>query len=292
MPINMCSYETDFVARVAAMDTNMYISKSDAVPVNPILAAQKIASTADALARMSGDFVISPLRHEVTLPTPTLKRNYGSLDLSRMLSDSCSSSNSSVVSTPIDGVFPMHRAQPDEGDFIEQDVSPASSAPNSPALEFSTHGRSSWEFDSFGVAFGPNLTPEFVSADEVSGYLDFMDALEDCDSIGRFAENVVSDINSGTTYPSDLSPSSTIEMNCADSDMMEVLLASPNPLFDVASPRISHDSWGIHSPILDAAPWTEATSPVITPGTFDMFQWTRSIALIALLVNLIRGLVY
>ncbi|KAH7338222.1 hypothetical protein B0J17DRAFT_416511 [Rhizoctonia solani] len=327
MPANINSYETDFVARVATLDADMHISKSHAMPINPILAAQQIASTAGALARMGGDSIVSPLRHEVIRSAPTLKRNYGSLDLSRMMSASYSSPSSSVVSTPIDGVFPMHHTKftQDEGDFIEQDVSPASSAPNSPALEFSTSGRSSWELESFGVTFGSNLTPEFVSADEVSGYLDFMDALEDCDSLGRFAEEVVSDIDSDTresinrrsffirksgldttwghwhsehtmepisTNPNDLSSSSNIELDCADSEMMELVWTSPNPLFDVASPRIPEGSWGPQSPILDSALWAEVASPAIAPGYFDAFQWTRSIVLLVLFVKVILGLVY
>ncbi|CAE6421971.1 unnamed protein product [Rhizoctonia solani] len=188
----MSSYRSEFITRAALMEIAMHASESGVLPVNPISVAQQTTNNTNALAQIKERPIGSSLRRELALQAPTLKRNYGSLDLSKMMSTSYSTSSSSV-STPTDAVFPMHctRWAESEGDLIEQDVSPASSAPNSPVLEFSTRHKThatDYESEPLGVIFGPDLTPEFVPADEASDYLDFLDALEDCDSLGHFAE--------------------------------------------------------------------------------------------------------
>ncbi|KAG8712442.1 hypothetical protein FRC11_000130 [Ceratobasidium sp. 423] len=299
------------------MEIAMYTSKPSALPVNPILAAQQIVSDAGALTQIKERPIGSSLCQELTLQAPTLKRNYGSLDLSRMMSYSSSSSS---VSTPTDAVFPMHC------DFIEQDVSPASSVPNSPVLEFSIrHETQTTNYDPepLGVIFGPGLTPEFVPANEASDYLDFLDTPEDCDSLGHFAESSPTlstlDVISGRSYPSvwasgsdstlelwrpehttgsllvnpgDLASSDVIELSCAELRALDSILNSPKPAFLATSPRIMEGAWGLPSSTLDSAVVAEITSPAIGPGSFEVMQWIPTIASLALVASLVMGPAY
>ncbi|CAE6419212.1 unnamed protein product [Rhizoctonia solani] len=305
MSASMISYEDAFVARVAAMETTLHSSDSH-MPANPILVAQRIIDTASTLAQINEPTIGSPLRQEVISSAPTLKRNYGSLNLSKM-SSSYSSSSSSCFSSPTSARFPIYVTQ--EDDLMDQDVSPCSSASNSPMLEFSTGGQFSQEHDTFGVMFGSNLAPEFVSDDEASAYLDFMDTLEDCDSLGRFAETVeISKVVASNTTKTILTlepwrPERTIGFLLADPnhsysvDVIEpsrvesIKIASSNPLFNIASPRITESAWGVQSSAIDSAPWVKV-APVVGSGSLEALQWIPAIALLALVANLFMGSVF
>ncbi|CAE7172576.1 unnamed protein product [Rhizoctonia solani] len=262
MSANLSSCESDFVARVAAMEYNLDTYDSD-VP-NPILAARRIVNAASALAQLDEHPSKSPLRQQVTLEAPKLKRNYGSLDLSRM-SSSYSSSSASSLSTPISATFPMDRAWNQDEDIIERDEDDFTGQ-DSPVLEFSTRARFTEQLE-LGVVFGPGLVPEFMPADEAEAYLNFMDVLEDCDSLGHFADTSAVEVEVEQWQPEHrlVSPCPT---RCQP--------ITPN-LFTIASPRVTQRAWALDQ----VAPRT------IGSGSFDTFQWIPTIALIALIANLV-----
>ncbi|CAE6445574.1 unnamed protein product [Rhizoctonia solani] len=334
MSASVSSHEYAFIGRVDAMESSMMFQRTFepcAMPINPILAAQWIVNTAEALKQVEKSLARSPLRREVTLSAPKLKRNYGSVDLSKIMSTS-SSSGSSVIVTPIDASFPMHRVKwdEDEGEIVEQDVSPASSAPSSPVLEFSifcnrrrrtvsTHK----EPQPFGILFGPSLTPEFVPAHELSDYLEFLDTLEDCDSLGQLADlgapSLPSspDPNATELIPScsyvsicksnsastirqwsldQSSPSTTedmsstdIKLDRADLTAVDSLLASPKHLFEAVSPRIIQGSWGLPGPVFESAFDAQIASPTIGTGLPETLPWIPAIASLALVATVAMG---
>ncbi|CUA71245.1 hypothetical protein RSOLAG22IIIB_04550 [Rhizoctonia solani] len=306
--LNSC--ESTFVSRVAAMESNLRTSDSD-MPTNPILAAQRIVNTASALAQINERLAGSPLRQEVTHSAPMLKRNYGSLNLSKMSSSSSSSASSSSLSTPISARFPMYETPlaEDEDDIMEQDFSPASSPSNSPVLEFSTRGQFSHEPEPLGVTFGPNSFG-FVSDDEASAYFEFMDTLEDCDSLGRFTQMVETsklaiDLNTTQAVPTlepwhreptigflsanlnDSYSACVTESRYGESITMDSFVASPTPLFDAASPRMTQDSWGQQSLVLSSEPWVQVASPAAGSESFMALQWIPAITLVVLIANLV-----
>ncbi|CCO29998.1 hypothetical protein BN14_04022 [Rhizoctonia solani AG-1 IB] len=271
----MSSYESAFVGRVAAMES-LHAGRS--VPENPILAAQRIIATAEILAQVDRPLSGSPLRYEAIISAPRLKRNYGSVDLNEIASTSSSAGMSNIV-TSTDTSFPMQLDE-DEGELIEQDISPPSSAPGSPVLEFSTRKCETMSIhqEPLGVMFGSDLAPEFIPVDEVSDHPDYLDTLEDCDSLGHFAEV-------------DMSPADS-ELHCAKSTTIDSLLISPKPLFEMASPRITQGSWGLTIPAFGSAFDAQVVSPVIGPGSFETLPWIPAIASLALVANVVMGPVY
>ncbi|CAE6506832.1 unnamed protein product [Rhizoctonia solani] len=314
MSTDLNSCESTFVSRVAAMEYNLHTSDSD-MPTNPILAAQRIVNTASALAQINERLAGSPLRQEVTHSAPMLKRNYASLNLTKMSSSSSSSASSASLSTPTSARFPMYETPfaKDEDDIMEQDFSPASSPYNSPVLEFSTRGQFSHEPEPLGVTFRPNLTFGFVSGDEASAYFDFMDTLEDCDSLGRFTQMVETSklaVESNTTEAvptlEPWRPERTIgflshnlndsyalciaESGCGESIRMDSFVASPTPLFDAASPQITQDAWGRQSLVLGSEPWVQVASPAAGSESFMALQWIPAITLVVLIANLVRSI--
>ncbi|KAF8686285.1 hypothetical protein RHS04_00213 [Rhizoctonia solani] len=322
----MRSYESVF-----AMDS-VYASE---MPINQVLAAQRIVDTEKALAQVNEHLSFSPLRRKVMVPAPKLKRNYGSLDLNRAMSTS--SSDSSVVTTPTDTSFPTHYVQwnEDEGEVIEQDDTPLSSAPASPMLEFSTRQNHSHkavascqEPQPFGVMFGPNSTPELVSANEIADYLDFLDVLEDYDSLEQFAEagmlgsascldpnatkfsparvhrsvhrahldSTPSQWNlnhsSLASTPEKTSSATVIELNHTGLSTVNSLLASPKLLFEPASPQISRGAWRLPGPTLDSAFDTQVASPSTGTAWSETLPWISAILSLALIANMMMGRAY
>ncbi|CAE6464782.1 hypothetical protein ACGC1H_006023 [Rhizoctonia solani] len=304
MPASMISSEDAFVARVAAMEVTLHSPDSD-MPANPILAAQRIIDTASTLAQIDERPIGSPLRQEVTPLAPTLKRNYGSLNLSKM-SSSSSSSSSSCFSSPTSPRFPIYDTQ--EDDLMDQDASPSSSASNSPMLEFSTSGQFNQELDPSGVMLS-NLAPEFVSGDESSAYLDFMDTHEDCELLGQFAETVGTSKVAASNTTDDVltlepwrpertigfllvNPNHSYSLDIIEpSRVQSIKMASSNPLFNVASPRITESAWGLESLVIDSVPWAKV-APVVGSGSFESLQWIPVVALLALVANLFMGSVF